>query len=117
MESKLKMILAIVNNKGGVGKTTTVQNLAAGMLRKNKKLRILEIDLDPQCNLTLLNHAPEGCATIFESMIECKGLPIYKSEIGVYYVPVLPRCRMWIHSCRTPALLDKCWERASTVIR
>ena len=87
MESKLKMILAIVNNKGGVGKTTTVQNLAAGMLRKNKKLRILEIDLDPQCNLTLLNHAPEGCATIFESMIECKGLPIYKSEIGVYYVP------------------------------
>ena len=42
MESKLKMILAIVNNKGGVGKTTTVQNLAAGMLRKNKKLRILE---------------------------------------------------------------------------
>ena len=87
MESKLKMILAIVNNKGGVGKTTTVQNLAAGMLRKNKKLRILEIDSDPQCNLTLLNHAPEGCATIFESMIECKGLPIYKSEIGVYYVP------------------------------
>ena len=87
MENKLKMILAIVNNKGGVGKTTTVQNLAAGMLRKDKKLRILEIDLDPQCNLTLLNHAPEGCATVFDSMIACKGLPIYKSEIGVYYVP------------------------------
>ena len=87
MEDKLKMILAIVNNKGGVGKTTTVQNLAAGMLRKDRKLRILEIDLDPQCNLTLLNHAPEGCATVFDSMIACKGLPIYKSEIGVYYVP------------------------------
>lgn len=87
MENQLKMILAIVNNKGGVGKTTTVQNLAAGMLRKNKKLKILEIDLDPQCNLTLLNHAPEGCATIFESMVECKGMPIYKSDIGIYYVP------------------------------
>ncbi len=87
MENRLKMILAIVNNKGGVGKTTTVQNLAAGMLRKDKKLRIIEIDLDPQCNLTLLNHAPEGCATVFDSMIACKGLPIYKSEIGVYYVP------------------------------
>lgn len=81
------MILAIVNNKGGVGKTTTVQNLAAGMLRKDKTLRILEIDLDPQCNLTLLNNAPEGCATVFESMIACKGLPIYKTETGVYYVP------------------------------
>lgn len=87
MENQLKMILAIVNNKGGVGKTTTVQNLAAGMLRKNKKLKILEIDLDPQCNLTLLNHSPEGCATIFESMVECKGMPIYKSDIGIYYVP------------------------------
>lgn len=87
MEAKLKMILAIVNNKGGVGKTTTVQNLAAGMIRKDKNLKILVIDLDPQCNLTLLMHAPEQCATIFESMIECKGLPIYRSDIGVYYVP------------------------------
>ncbi len=87
MENRLKMILAIVNNKDGVGKTTTVQNLAAGMLRKDKNLRILEINLDPQCNLTLLNHAPEGCATVFDSMIACKGLPIYKSKIGAYYVP------------------------------
>lgn len=94
------MILAIVNNKGGVGKTTTVQNLAAGMLRKDKTLRILEIDLDPQCNLTLLNHAPEGCATVFESMIACKGLPIYKTETGVYYVLALQRCRMSILSSK-----------------
>ena len=64
MENRLKMILAIVNNKGGVGKTTTVQNLAAGMLRKDKNLRILEIDLDPQCNLdrksTRLNSSHSG---------------------------------------------------------
>lgn len=116
MENRLKMILAIVNNKGGVGKTTTVQNLAAGMLRKDKKLRILEIDLDPQCNLTLLNHAPEGCATVFDSLIACKGLPIYKSEIGVYYVPGSAKCRMWILSFRIPDLLVKCWELASAVL-
>ena len=34
---KLKEVLAFVNNKGGVGKTTTVQSVAAGILRLNKK--------------------------------------------------------------------------------
>ena len=52
-------VISLVNQKGGVGKTTTTKNLGAGLVRAGK--RVLLIDLDPQANLTYsLGIKPEN---------------------------------------------------------
>ncbi len=64
-------IVAIMNQKGGVGKTTTTVNLGA-ILANEKHKRILLVDLDPQCSLS--NHVGFDTAgedeSVYDTLVE-----------------------------------------------
>ena len=94
-ETRLKEVLAIVNNKGGVGKTTTVQSLAAALVRQHKEYRVLVVDLDPQGHLSLLhgwNDADhQNDRTIYDALRKGQSVPVYKTNrTGVYLSPGSP---------------------------
>jgi chromosome partitioning protein len=73
--------IAIINQKGGVGKTTTAVNLAAALARAGRRVCVL--DLDPQAHATThLGVAPDGqTPSIYDMLIDGKPLAEVRREV------------------------------------
>lgn len=68
-------IIAVVNQKGGVGKTTTTVNIAAQLATKNKP--VLLVDLDPQGNATSGLGIPKDSVGISTYEVLCHGAALH----------------------------------------
>lgn len=85
------MIIAITNQKGGVGKTTTCINLAAAAAEKGQK--VLICDADPQCNASLglgLNEENYAGSDLYALLLGAVTLEQAIKESGRKNIDIIP---------------------------
>jgi chromosome partitioning protein len=76
----MSYIIAVSNEKGGVGKTTTTLSLGATLADAGQK--VLLIDLDPQANLTLALGVEPGSAVVTSSHILIESAPLMSARLS-----------------------------------
>lgn len=77
--------IAILNHKGGTGKTTSAINIGAGLAKKGK--RVLLVDIDPQANLTEGLGIRDAETSIYDSIRDSKKLPVIQINESLDLVP------------------------------
>lgn len=89
-DERRALITAVVNQKGGVGKTTTTFNLGVGLHRLGR--RVLLVDLDPQASLTVSTGLPIAhlASSVYQALLDDQmdPLPIIRETLsGVDILP------------------------------
>ena len=74
------MILAIINNKGGTGKTTSAVNLAAALASKGKRSLLIDLDSQASASLSLGIERAAFSPSVANCMLDRRPLPIRETS-------------------------------------